>query len=144
MVKGSTPILLVLGLAFLAAFWLQRARSPFLAIERDAEAMRLIAGRSGVDTASAMALRELLGTSMPASEFESRCARFGEIRRLIGDPLAVLTVAGDEELARRELARAGGDSDLAWKHLSARTEAMAALRFLAVRERFRARSAARD
>ena len=142
--KGSALLLLALLLAFLALFWWQRGRSGFLAIEAEAALLAEIGGRHGLDRASVMALRELLDVDQPLPAFEAACAEFAELRGRIGEPLAAVAVAGHPRQAQAAFARGDGDALLAWSRFRPDPIAAAGAHFLAVRERFASRSAARD
>ena len=142
--KGSAPLLLALLLGFLALFWWQRGHSDFLAIEAEAPALAELGRRHGLDRATVMTLRELLGRDRPLPAFETACAEFAERRARIGEPLAAVAVAGEPELAQAAFTRGDGDAARAWARFRAEPRAAAGERFLAVRERFAARSAGRD
>ncbi len=137
--RGSWPWLL----AALAAFWLAlaalRARSPFLAIERDRAAARAVAAAAGIGLADALALRDLVGAEAPSTRWQEAAREFAGGRARLGDALAAVAVAGEPAFAERSLAAAGGEAALAWARSRSDPAALAGLRFLALRERFASR-----
>lgn len=141
--RGSWPALLGLSAAFLVAFWLVRGGSDFLAIEREAAAARAVATTTGLTTAEAMALRELLGVACGEDRWRAAATTFATERRRVGDAFAAVIVAGDAAAARAATA-AAADAEAAWRAFRLRDEALPGLRFLAMRERFASRAAARD
>jgi hypothetical protein len=139
----STRLLLGLSALFLAAFWFQRCRSDVLAIEAEAPLARTVATQTGLTVAEVMALRELLGPTLPEAELVEQARRYRALDSELGAALAALAVAGHEALVRAEYAAAGGDPAAAWLRLKGQPEAIAAVRFRAMVKRFAARAAAR-
>ncbi len=141
--KGSTPILAGLVLAFLAAFAGLRACSPFRRIEAEAAFAAAVARDAGLTTADVMALREMLGVALPEPDLRRQAVAFVALRGRYGEGLAAVAVAGHEAVVRDAVAQAGGDGALAWSRFQARPEAIWGVRFLAMRARFGDRAAAR-
>lgn len=140
--RGSGPVLAVLVVAFLGAFAALRGTSRFLRVEAEVGTARQLAAAHGLAAADVLALREQ-AADLPAAAFAERVARFARERTGLGDPLAAVAVAGQEAAARAALQRAGGDPGLAWRRFRADPAAFAGLRFLQMRARFLARTAAR-
>ena len=128
---------------FLAAFWWQRQRSTFLAIERDRARAEAIAAQHALTLAEAMALRDLVGADAPESTWNAAAAQFRVERARLGDALAAVAIAGERAAAEGAL-RPGVDPALAWREFRLDPRALPGLRFLALRERFAARGQARD
>ncbi len=128
---------------FLGAFWLQRQRSSFLAIERDRAAAAAVAARHGVSLAEAMALRDLIGADAAAERWHEVAAIYAAERPRLGEPLAAVAAAGGRAAAEAAL-RAAGDPERAWSAFRLDAMAVPGLRFLALRERFAARKSLRD
>ena len=135
----GSRLLAVLGVLAFAAFACQRACSPFLLIERERGAAQAIAVETGLDALDVMALRELLGADLPQDELRARSRSFAAERGRLGIELAVLAVAGEAALAERIFAESGGNAARAHELLRPRREAVLAVRFSAVRERFASR-----
>jgi hypothetical protein len=142
--RDSRPLLLALAGAFLASFWLQRARSPFLGIEADRDAAAAVASRHGLSIADAMALRELIGTNAELAVWHEAAATFARCRGPFGDNLAAIAVADPSAAAALEASPDRGDRDLLWRRWGTTLAAAPGLRFSAVRARFAARTAASD
>ena len=140
---GSWPALLLCVAAFLVAFWCQRQRSSFLAIEADRTEARAVAERHGVTLADAFALRDLVGVDAGPAAWHAAAASFAAERVTLGDPLAAVAAAGSADLARGAV-RAAGDPDRAWQRFRREAAALTGLRFLALRERFAGRLEAGD
>ena len=134
---------MLLAAVFLAAFAWQRHRSVFRAIEADRDAAVAVATAHRLTVAEAMALRELLGREAPPAAWNDAASSFAARRRQMGDPLAAVAVAGDEEAAAAAL-RATADPASAWAVFRTDVRAIAGLRFLAMRERFEKRDRPRD
>jgi hypothetical protein len=132
-------VLAIAGVAvlFTAALGVQRCRSPFLRIEGERDAARAIASEIGLRVAEVMALRELLGVTVSLDELRRRARDLVAARTELGsDDLAVLCVVGERELALRLSRAAGGDADAAQRALAPLPEAIHAVRFRAMVERF--------
>ena len=125
------------------AFFVQRQRSSFLAIERDAAAAVEVAAAHGLSVADAFALRDLVGVAAAAATWQGAAAEFARLRGRLGDGLAAVAVAGAREAA---VAARDGAADAAAAWAAFRTDPRAApgLRFLHLRERFAQRIDARD
>ncbi len=141
--RGSWPPLLLAAAAFMSGLLGMRARSTLLAIERDAEPARQLAARYGTTVADAFAWRDLLGADASHERWERALAAFAAERHRLGDALAVVAIAGDRgaALAARE---AGADAAAAWQRFRPAAAALPGLRYLAMRDRFAARAAARE
>ncbi len=134
--------MLLVGL-FLAAFFWLRHRSSFLAIEHDREAAVAVATANGLSLADACALRDLVGVQASAAQWSTAAAQFAALRPRLGEPLAVVAIAG--ERAAAEAARAAADdAAAAWQQFRTDSRALPGLRFLVVRDRFAARITSRD
>jgi hypothetical protein len=140
---GSWPALLALAAAVLLTFFWQRSRSTFLRIEGEREQARVLAQRHGLSVAEVFALRDLVGVTVDAAAWERAVAAFPALRAELGEGLAAVALAGQGEWARQQRTR-GPDATAAWQQARAAKEALPGLRFLALRERFGARSAARE
>lgn len=138
--KGA-PLLAAVGVVAVLGFALQRARSPFLRIEADEEVAAEIAARVGLQTVDVMALRELLGVGLERDELVAQAERFVADRRALGgsDALAAVAASGHRGLAVRLFENAGGSATQAEADLRPLPEAIAAVRFRTVRERFSSR-----
>jgi hypothetical protein len=130
--RGSWPVLLALATAFVLLFYWQRSRSTFLLIEQERPAAVELAGRAGVDVADVLALRDMIGLGASASEWEALVNEFASWLRRVP--------AASQPLDRH--------AEPVWKpQLSGRPfaagkiapDALAARRFLLLRERFAAR-----
>lgn len=141
--RGSWPVLLALAAAFLVLFAVQRHRSTFLRIEAERPAAVELARETGLGVADVFALRDLVGADAAAVAWRDAALAFARLRGELGDALAVVAVAGDAAAARRARA-AAPDADRAWEQFRVEPAALPGLRFLALRERFAARAAARD
>ena len=136
----ATGILVLISAVFLAAFWWQRARSGFLAVEARAEQARELARRHDLATAEIMALWELLGAKLNVEQLNAQAADFARDRAALGDiGLAAMSVAGERDLVQSTLRDAGGDSRRARQLIAPRAEAITAVRFEAMVERFASR-----
>ncbi|MCC7399225.1 MAG: hypothetical protein IT455_19330 [Planctomycetes bacterium] len=147
--RGSWPFLLVPAAAVLFLFWFVRAGSDFLAIEADAAAARVVAAAHGLTVAEAMALRDGLGVDADHERWRGAAARFAAERARLGEAFAAVFAVGDAAAVRAALAATtavadAAAADAAWREFRRRQEALPGLRFLAMRERFAARAAARD
>lgn len=132
-------VLAALSVLFLAAFYLQRSRSPFLAVEARAGEAMAIAGTTGLETAAVMAIHELAGGGLPRTELEQRATRFADLRRRFADDgLAILALAGHEAVAQR-LHIEAGDARVLESRIRALPEGIVAVRFREMRQRFAAR-----
>lgn len=137
--RGSWPPLLAAMLVFLAVFAWQRQRSTFLALEADRDVAAALAARHGLTTADVQALRELAGSADAAPLVAAFAAERGEL----GEPLAAVALFGDRPAATAAR-RQAADPAAAWARFRSDPAAVPGLRFLAMRERFAARLAARD
>jgi hypothetical protein len=141
--RGSWPPLLLAAVAFFGAFLALRARSTVLAIERERPVAQALAERFGLPIAEVFAWRELLGVDASAAEHERMLAAFVRERERLGDPLAVVALAGDADAATAARA-AAPDAAAAWQRFRTAPAALPGLRWLAMRDRFAARTAARE
>ncbi|HEX5053593.1 MAG TPA: hypothetical protein VFZ65_17575 [Planctomycetota bacterium] len=140
---GAAPVLLGLVVLFFAAFHWQRARSGFLAIERDRAAAAAVAAQHALSLAEACALRDLVGAGAPIAAWHAAAATFAAQRARLGDALAAVAAAGDLAGADAAL-RSAGDPERAWRAFRVEAAALPGVRFLAMRERFAARGQMRD
>lgn len=137
----GTPLLVVLGLLFFAGFAVQRARSPFLRIEREVEFAHDIGTRTGLVVEDVMALRELCGAELERERLLELATTFVANRQRLGEELAALCAVGLDDLADELERAAAGDRVRVHELLRRRPEAVHAVRFAAARDRFAARSA---
>ena len=128
---------------FLVAFFVQRERSSFLAIERDRAAAEAVAAGFGVPVEDAMALRDLEGAFATENAWREAVSVYAANRAQLGDALAAVAAAGGRADALAAL-QAAGDPDRAWAAFRLEPEALPGLRFLAMRERFAARKLPHD
>lgn len=140
---GSWPLLAALCATFLGLFFWQRQRSSFLAIEGDLAAARAIAREHGLTLPEVMALRELIGVEVAAEAWSVAADRFQAERQQLGDPLAVVALAGEPDAAAAAR-RAAGDAATAWLEFQVDPRAAPGLRYLAMRDRFATRGRASD
>lgn len=138
---GSAPVLALIAAGYGVAFFALRGSSNFLAVERQADALRAVASRDGIELATVLALREQAPT-LPAAEFAALVAAFARLRCELGDGLAAVAVFSDATLAREVLQQHGGDRETAWQEFHCDGRAVAGLRLLQMRDRFAARAAA--
>lgn len=124
---------------FLVAFWVQRGRSGFLAIERDRAAAEAVATQHGLPVQDVMALRDLAGAYAPESSWRDVVSVYTANRAKFGDPLAAVIAAGGRAAAMRAL-EAAGEPERAWSAFRLEPGALPGQRFLAMRERFAERS----
>ena len=110
----ASRILIAISIATTVLFTIQRARSPFLAAEKDRAASEALARELVIPLADVQALHEGVGVDLGDQELGARAARWK----------ALLAHHGAREAAARELC---GDELLA-------------VRFLSVAERFARRS----
>ena len=89
----SARILFALGVLAVAGVGFQRARSPFLRIEREVSFALEVAERTGLTVDEVCALREILGVDRPPEDVIHAGARFVELRRTggVGEALLVAT-----------------------------------------------------
>lgn len=138
MARSSWLPLVVLAVAFLAAFAWQRQRSSFLAVERDRAAAKALATRHALAVVDVMALRELVGLAAGDDAWAATVARYAAARQHLGDELAVVAALGDRAAA--EAARAAAAApDAAWRQFRTQPAAAPGLQFVLVRDRFAAR-----
>ncbi|MGE0142397.1 MAG: hypothetical protein AB7I19_03980 [Planctomycetota bacterium] len=83
-------ILFALGVLAVAGVGFQRARSPFLRIEREANFAAEVSARTGLLLDEVCALREILGVDRSEAEVVRAGRRFAELRRSAGDGEALL------------------------------------------------------
>lgn len=132
--------LAAVGLVAFLAFAFQIARSPFLAIERGAGLAEQVASEVDLPVTDVMALREILGIGVDRDALIMRARAFRRDLTAYGsEALAAVAAAGDRELVDRLLHDAGGDARAAEAALMPRPEAIWAVRFRSVRERFASR-----
>lgn len=125
-----------LCLLFLAAFFFQRSRSPVLRIEADRPLAERVARQTGLTVPEVMSLRELLGLDRSEEQLTADAQLFVATRVEQGDQLAILTIAGHEDLARSLWERSGGDPSRARTLLTELPEAILAVRFADMTIRF--------
>jgi hypothetical protein len=140
--RGSWPMILGLVATFVVAFVLLRSNSEFLAIEREAPALRSLAEQHGLAPASVFALREQ-APDRSAAEFAEIVARFPSLVRELGEPLAAVALFGTPSAAQAARALAV-DADTAWQQARLRTDSLPGVRYLLMRDRFANRAAARN
>lgn len=142
--RSSWPWLLGAAVLFLSGFAGLRQRSTFLQVEARAARATELALAHGVERAAVLALHESLGAELDDAAWARVVADYAVQRGRLGPELAALWVLGDES-ARAAVATAHAEAGSgAWSRLSTSPLALPAHRFLTVRERFAARSAARD
>lgn len=115
--RGSWPVLLGLAAAFLLLFWWQRSRSQFLAIERQRPTAVRLAADCELPLADVLALRDMVGLDVAVERW-----------RAAGQALASLLGPAEPSAASRRAAIE-----------QVAPNAVAARRFLMLRERFAAR-----
>jgi hypothetical protein len=143
MKRSSWPLLFAAAAAFLAVFAWQRHRSYFLAIEAARADAEPLARDYGLALADVMALRLLLGRDAPTTAWREAVARYGADRMRLGEALAAVAAIGDRAAA--EAARtAAPDADTAWQRFRTQPAAAPGLEFVAMRDRFAARTPAHD
>lgn len=141
---SSWPWLLGAALLFLGGFAAIRQRSTFLLVETRAARGAELARAHGVEPAAVLALHESLGADLDDAAWARVVADYAAERARCGPELAALWVLGDEP-ARAAVATALREAGAhAWPRLAILPVALPAHRFVAVRERFAARSATRD
>ncbi len=126
----------VLALLFLLAFFIQRSCSVVLEIEDDRPLAERIALKSGMTIPEVMALRELLGLDQTDEQLQRAAEQFSQLRTVRGDGLAILTVAGHEDLASELWEQSGRDPSRGKVLLRERPEAILAVRFESMTGRF--------
>lgn len=142
--RGSWPWLLGAALVFLGGFAAIRHGSTFLRVEARAARAAELAHAHGVERAAVLALHESLGADLDDAAWARVVADYAAERARCGPELAALWVLGDEP-ARAAVATALREAGAhAWPRLAILPVALPAHRFVAVRERFAARSATRD
>ncbi|MBL8737064.1 MAG: hypothetical protein JNL12_11595 [Planctomycetes bacterium] len=142
--RSSWPWLLGAAVLFLGGFAAIRQRSTFLQVESRAARAAELALAHGVERAAVLALHESLGAELDDAAWAKVVADYAVQRVRLGPELAALWVLGDEP-ARAAVATAHREAgSAAWQRLSTAPLALPAHRFVTVRERFAARSAARD
>ena len=133
----GTRLLVAIGIVFFVGFAVQRCRSPFATIAAERDLARAIAEPNGLAVVEVMALRELLGVSVPEAELRELARRFATERARTGSrDLAVLSVAGHAALAERLLERASGVVADAERALKPLPEGLCAVRFAKMVARF--------
>jgi len=142
-VTRGIPLLVLLGALVLAAVAFQRARSPFLRIEAERDLAARIAAQAADDlrVVDVLALRELLGVDRDESGLHVAARAFSELRaRFDGSELlAILGVVGELERVEDAWGRSGGDVAATEALARLWPEAVAATRFVRMRERFASR-----
>lgn len=142
--RSSWPWLLGAAVLFLGGGAALRQRSTFLLVEGRAARAAELAAAHGVDRAAVLALHECLGADLDDAAWAKVVADYAAQRVRLGPELAALWVLGDE-LARSAVATAHEEAgNGAWPRLATSPLSLPAHRFVTVRERFAARSAARD
>ena len=132
----STRALAGLCLLFLLAFFVQRSRSAFLTIENGRSLAGRVAEQADMTVVEVMALRELLGLDLSEDRLQEAAERFALLREEMQDDLAVLAVAGHEDLARSLWKEAGEDPTKANVLLRPRPEAIVPVRFKIMMKQF--------
>lgn len=127
---------------FLGGFFALRAGSPVLAAEDQLVVVREMAKRTGVSTASALALRAL-HLELDEAAFAKGLDRFAALARDLGEPMAAVALDGDESLARSWLA-AASSPEAAWTAHRLDAGAVAGVAFEQWRARFAARASGRE
>jgi hypothetical protein len=140
--SSSWPLILGLATAFVVAFMLLRANSNFLAIEREAPALHALARQHDLAPAMVFALREQ-AVALPPADFAALVARFPQLVRELGEPLAAVAMFGSPEAARAARAQAT-DAEAAWQQARLLPTSVPGVRFLLMRDRFAGRAAARN
>jgi hypothetical protein len=125
-----------LCLLFLAAFFFQRGRSVVLRIEADRPLAERVALQSGLSVAEVMSLRELLGLDRSEEQLTADAQRFATTRVEQGDNLAILTIAGHEDLATELWEQSGRDPSRARTLLTELPESILTVRFADMTIRF--------
>ncbi|HZN38784.1 MAG TPA: hypothetical protein VFD82_08265 [Planctomycetota bacterium] len=136
-------MLAALLVLFLVAFWVQRGRSSYLAIEQHRAEAEAVAAQFGLPVQDAMALRDLAGAYATESAWREVVSVYAGNRAQLGDALAAVAAAGGRAAALEAL-QAAGDPERAWSAFRLEPGAVPGLRFLAMRERFAARKPGRD
>ena len=145
--RGSWPLLVTGAVVFLLAFALQRGRSPFLWIERNAASGRTLAAQHDLPLAEVLALWELLGSDIAATDLATAVASYAARRTAAGAPLAAMLATGADAATATAIEaalRAADDPDQAWRQFAVTAAALPGHRFLEVRRRFAERAAACD
>lgn len=125
-----------LCLLFLLAFFVQRSRSAVLTIEGERPLAERVAEQSDLTVAEVMSLRELLGANLSEAEVLEAAQELSEMREELPERLAILTVAGHEELARSLWEEAEKDPLQAVLLLRVRPENIVPTRFANMTKRF--------
>lgn len=142
--RSSWPWLLGAAMLFLGGFAAIRQSSTFLQVEARAARAAELSFAHGVERAAVLALHEGLGGALDDAAWAEVVAGYAAQRVRLGPELAALWVLGDEP-ARVAVANAHREAgNGAWQRLATSPLALPAHRFVSVRERFAARSAARD
>ena len=128
-----------LCLLFVVAFFVQRSRSVVLQLEHDRPLAERIALETGISVPAAMSLRSLQGLDRSEAQLKADAALLSELRAERGDDLAILTITGHGELAEELWKQSDEDPSRASALLEDRPEAILAVRFQSMRERFAAR-----
>ena len=136
-------MLVVLLALFLVAFFVQRGRSGFLAIEQDRAAAEAVAAQHRLPVQDVMALRDLAGARASESAWREVVSVYAANRAQLGDALAAVAAAGGRAAAVAAV-EAAGDPERAWSAFRLEPGALPGLRFLAMRERFAARKPPHD
>jgi len=140
-VTRAVVLLAVISVLTATLFAWNRARSPFLAAEREVPAAQALATEFGVPVAEVLALREDVGVALGTLPWRERVVRWKDAKvAWKSRQLAVLALLGAEALAKELLATSGGDASRAELALGKREEHVAVVRFLSVAERLAARS----
>lgn len=128
-----------LCLTFVVAFSVQRSCSVFLQVEEDRPLAERIALQTGISIPEVMSLRDLQGLDRSEAQLEKDAQLLARLRGERGDDLAILTITGHGELAQELWKQSNEDPSRASILLRERPEAILAVRFQSMRERFAAR-----
>ncbi len=140
-------MLLVLAAAFVLLFYWQRSRSTFLRIEQERPAAAELAKGAGLDVADVLALRDMIGLEASTADWQRVVAEFSAHLQVGKMPLANDSsggATGDGAVG----ATGGGAAatlpaatppEMAFAASQIAPDALAARRFLLLRERFRSR-----
>lgn len=142
--RSSWPWLLGAAVLFLVGFAAIRQRSTFLLVEARAARAAELALAHDVERAAVLALHECLGADLDDAAWAEVVADYAAQRARFGPELAALWVLGDEPTRAAVATAHAAAGSGAWQRLATSPLALPAHRFVTVRERFAARSAARD
>ena len=140
-------MLLVLAAAFVLLFYWQRSRSTFLRIEQERPAATELAKGAGLEVADVLALRDMIGLEASAANWQRVVAEFSAHLHL--GKVRVASDSSDEARGHGVVGAAGGGAagtlptatppEMAFAVSQIAPDALAARRFLLLRERFLSR-----